>query len=73
MLCLMLRYLEGIKAGDDSAVVHVAAPGGMCELAVGIGASAGASLKLSTHFQGQPFGVSPHGHADSHLSFSQTL
>lgn len=44
----------------------MAAPGGVGELALGVRPRAGASLKLTTHFQGQPFGVPSHGHADSH-------
>lgn len=51
----------------------MAAPGGMCKLTLGVGPRAGASLKLPTHFQGQPFGVSSHGHADSHLRRSLTV
>lgn len=51
----------------------MAAPGGMGELALGVRTRAGASLKLTTHFQGQPFGVPSHGHADSHRIHSQIL
>lgn len=60
------RYLEGIEAGDDSAVLHMAAPGGVGELALGVRPRAGASLKFATHFQGQPFSVASHSHADGH-------
>lgn len=63
---LLRGYLEGIEAGDDSAVLHMAAPGGVGELALGVRAGAGASLELATHLQGQPFGVAAHGHADGH-------
>lgn len=49
------------------------APGGMCKLTLGVRSRAGASLKLTTHFQGQPFGIPSHGHADSHQRCSQTL
>lgn len=71
--CLMHRYLEWVKAGDDSAILHMAAPGGVGKLALGIRPRAGAPLKLTTHFQGQPFGVPSHGHADCHQSRSQAL
>lgn len=64
--------LERVEAGDDSAVLHVAAPRGMRKLALGVGARAGASLELPAHFQGQPFGVPSHAHADSHPSRSHT-
>lgn len=67
------RYLEGVEAGDDSAVLHMAAAWGVGELALGVGARAGASLELTTHFQGQPFGVPAHGHADGHeVSLAET-
>lgn len=67
MRSLLLHcYLQWVKAGDDSAVLHMAAPGGVGKLALCIRAWAGTSLKLTTHFQGQPFGVPSHGHADSH-------
>lgn len=59
-------YLERVEAGDDSAVLHMAAPGGVSELALAVGPRAGAPLKLTTHLQGQPFGVPSHGHADGH-------
>lgn len=68
----MRRYLEGIEAGDDSAVLHMAAPRRVGELTLGVRARAGASLKLATHFQGQPFSVASHGHADGHRSRSPT-
>lgn len=66
-------YLEWVKAGDDSSIFHMAAPRGVGKLALGIRARAGASLKLTTHFQGQPFGVPSHGHIDSHQRCSQAL
>lgn len=44
----------------------------MGELALSVGARAGAPLKLTTHFQGQPFGVPAHGHADGHEVSLQT-
>lgn len=59
-------YLEGVKAGDDSAILHMAAPGGVGKLTLGVRPRAGASLKLTTHFQGQPFGVPSHCHAGGH-------
>lgn len=68
MSSLLHCYLERVEAGDDSAVLHMAAPGGVGKLALGIRPRAGASLKLTTHFQGQPFGVPSHGHADGHRS-----
>lgn len=51
----------------------MAAPGGVGKLALGVRPGAGASLKLTTHFEGQPFGVSSHGHAHGHQSHSRTL
>lgn len=60
------HYLEGVEAGDDSAVLHMAAPGGVGELALGVRPRAGAPLELAAHFQGQPFSVTSHGHADGH-------
>lgn len=50
----------------------MAAPGGMGELTLGVRPRAGASLKLATHFQGQPFSVASHGHADGHRGRSPT-
>lgn len=60
------HYLEGVEAGDDSAVLHMAAPGGVGELALGVRPRAGAPLELAAHFQGQPLSVTSHGHADGH-------
>lgn len=51
----------------------MAAPRGVGKLALGVRPRAGASLKFATHFQGQPFGVPAHGHADCHRSCSQIL
>lgn len=60
-------YLQRIKASDDSPVLHLAALGGMGELALGVGASARAPLKLSTHLQRQPFRVPHVSHVHRHV------
>ena len=72
MISKMIFYLKWVKAGDDSAVLHMAAPGWVGKLALSIRPRAGTSLKLTTHFQSQPFGVPSHGHADSHQRCSRS-
>ena len=52
-----VAYLERVKAGDDSAVLHLTALGGVGELALLVGARAGAPLELSADLQSQPFCV----------------
>lgn len=59
-------YLEGVEAGDDAAVLHVAGARGVSKLALGVGARARASLELAAHLQRQPLGVPAYGDVDGH-------
>ena len=59
-------HLEGVEAGDDTSVLHLAALGWMGELTLLVGARARAPLELPAHLQREPLGVSHVGHVHRH-------
>lgn len=60
-------YFEGVEAGDDSPVLHLAAFGRMRELTFRVGSGTRASLELAAHLQRQPFRVPDGRHVNRHF------
>lgn len=65
--CGVTTHFEGVEAGDDSPVLHLAAFGRMGELTFRVGSGTGASLELATHLQRQPFRVPDGRHIYRHF------
>lgn len=65
--CGVTTHFEGVEAGDDSPVFHLAAFGRMGELTFRVGSGTRASLELTTHLQRQPFRVPDGCHVNRHF------
>lgn len=65
--CRVTTHFEGVEAGDDSPILHLAAFGRMGELTFRVGSGTRASLELATHLQCQPFRVPDGRHIDRHF------
>lgn len=66
-MCVRQAHLEGVKAGDDSAVLHLAALRGVGELALVVRPRARPPLELPTDLQCQPFCVPDGCHVYRHF------